>query len=57
MWMEVLIDKDDIDVMHWLRLRKNKKTQKQDMPPSIIVRFISWKKKMLYLRQEKFWKM
>jgi len=47
------IDKDDIDVMHRLGRRKNKKTQKQDMPP-IIVRFISRKKEMLYLRQEKF---
>jgi len=37
-------DKDDIDVMHRLGPRKNK-TQKQDMPPSIIVRFISRKKR------------
>jgi len=38
-------DKDDIDVMHRLGPRKIKKTQKQDMPPSIIVRFISRKKR------------
>ena len=54
--MEVLIDKDDIDVMHWLRLRKNKKTQKQDMPPSIIVRFISWKKKNALFKARKILK-
>ena len=45
-------DKDDIDVMHRLGPRKNKKTQKQDMPP-IIVRFISRKKRNALFKARK----
>jgi len=39
------IDKDGIDVMDRLGPGKNRKTQKQEMPPSIIVRFIPRKKR------------
>jgi len=47
------IDKDDIDVMHRLGPRKNKKTQKQDMPPSIIARFISRKERNALFKARK----
>jgi len=50
--MEIL-NKDDIDVMHRLGPRKNKKTQKQDMPPYIIVRFISRKKRNTLFKARK----
>ena len=50
--MDGSIDKDDIDVMHRLGSRKNKKTQKQDMPP-IIVRFISRKKRNTLFKAKK----
>jgi len=47
------IDKDDIDVMHRRGPRKNKETQKQYMPPSIIVRFISRKKRNALFKARK----
>ena len=51
--MDGSIDKDDIDVMHRLGPRKNKKIQKQDMPPSIIARFISRKERNALFKARK----